>query len=73
MHIFVHKDKANKELLWENLFNNFSLVLINSILNVRFFYHKIKQVRILVCVGLGLVLIQTILNILFFIFLFLKD
>ena len=72
VHIFVYKNIINKELLKENFFNNFGLVLLNSVFSNRFFYRKIKQVRILVCVGLGLVLIQIILNILFFIFLFFK-
>lgn len=45
IHIFIHKDKANKELLQENLFNNFSLVLINSILNVRFFTIKSNKLE----------------------------
>ena len=72
MHVFVYKDKADKELLRINSYTNSSLAYFNTLLQSRYLWRKVKQLRILICITLGFAFINLLLGIVFFIFLFFK-
>ncbi|HDZ5085286.1 TPA: hypothetical protein RTH03_000546 [Campylobacter jejuni] len=57
IHVFVPKEKIDSQILQANLYKNFSLPLLHSILSNRYFYRKIKQVRVIGYVILRLVLL----------------
>ncbi|EAJ5474951.1 FkbM family methyltransferase [Campylobacter jejuni] len=67
IHIFVPKEKVNNQILQTNLYKNFSLPLLHSILGNRYFYRKIEQVRNITYAVLAFSLINIIINLVFYI------